>query len=93
MRKHQEITDPSSCLNKARSDEMLFVLLGRDCAAAHAVRAWIEERIRLGKNNREDTKIIEAEQWIVTVLAEQDASRRWAIAFGLTPPPFSELQD
>ena len=71
MRKCDETTDPSSCLNRAREDEWLFVLLGRDLAATVAVRAWIEERIRLGKNRRDDAQIIEAEHWIETVLAEQ----------------------
>ena len=72
MRKRDELAHPTSCLNKARDDEWLFVLLGRDAAAGAAVRAWIEERIRLGKNQRDDPKIREAEQWIVTVAAEAE---------------------
>lgn len=71
MRKRDELNHPRSCLNKAENDELLFVLLGRDIAAPAAVRAWIEERIRLGKNTREDAKIVEAEAWIESVLAEQ----------------------
>jgi hypothetical protein len=68
MRKRDELTDPSSCLSRARDDEWTFVLLGRDAAAPVAVRAWIEERVRLGKNTREDAQIVEAEQWIRAVL-------------------------
>jgi len=71
MRKRDELTDPASCMNRARDDEWTFVLLGRDLAATVAVRAWIEERVRLGKNAREDAQIVEAEQWIEAVLAEQ----------------------
>lgn len=70
MRKHEELTDPRSCLNKARDGEWLFVLLGRDRAAPVAVRAWIAERIRLGKNQPDDAQIIEAELWAATVEAE-----------------------
>jgi hypothetical protein len=71
MRKRDELTDPTSCLNRARADEWLFILLGRDRAAPVAVRAWIEERIRSGKNTRADAQIVEAEAWIAAVLAEQ----------------------
>jgi hypothetical protein len=71
MRKRDELTDPNSCLSRARADELLFVLLGRDRAAPVAVRAWIEERIRSGKNARADAQIVEAEAWIAAVLAEQ----------------------
>lgn len=51
MRKRDELTDPNSCINRAREDEWTFVLLGRDKAAPVAVRAWVEERIRLGKEH------------------------------------------
>jgi hypothetical protein len=71
MRKRDELTDPTSCLNRARADEWLFVLLGRDRAAPVAVRAWIEERIRSGKNARADAQIVEAEKWIEAVYLEQ----------------------
>ncbi len=64
MIKTKELTDPKSCLNKAKDDELLFVLLGRDPAAAVAVQAWINERIRIGKNKPNDPKIIEATEAI-----------------------------
>lgn len=61
MRKSQELADQNSCLNRAKDDEMLFVLLGRDIAAPTAIRAWCRERIRLGKNDsEEDEQISEA---------------------------------
>jgi hypothetical protein len=75
MRKRDELTDPGSCMNRARDDEWTFVLLGRDLASPVAVRAWIEERIRLGKNSREDVQIVDAEAWIAAVLAEQEGER------------------
>jgi len=70
MRKDQELSDPSSCLNKANGNEWIFVLLGRDRAAPVAIRAWIEERIRIGKNTKQDTQIAEAERWIEVVSAD-----------------------
>lgn len=47
MIKSEELANPNSCLNKARNNEMLFVLLARDPAAPAAIRAWIAERKRL----------------------------------------------
>jgi hypothetical protein len=65
------LADPKSCLNKAREDEWLFVLLGRDESAVVAVRVWIEDRILRGKNRPDDPKIQEAESWIKSVLRER----------------------
>ena len=62
MIKLQELSDPNSCLNRAKDDELLFVLLARDPAAPWAIRAWIDERVRLGKNAPDDAQIEEAEQ-------------------------------
>ena len=41
MKKTDELADPTSCLNKARDDERLFVLLARDPAAPVTIRAWV----------------------------------------------------
>lgn len=60
MIKRDEIEDTNSCLNKAQDGERLFVLLARDPAAPVAIRAWIAERIRLGKNAPGDEQIREA---------------------------------
>jgi hypothetical protein len=64
MRKSDELACEHSCLNRANDDETIFVLLGRDPAAPVAVRAWIEERIRLGKNMPNDAKILGAHECI-----------------------------
>ncbi len=71
MTKHDELTKPDSCLSKARDNEMLFVLLGRDAAAPAVVRAWILERIRLGKNQPGDPQLVEALEWARIVEGEQ----------------------
>lgn len=47
-------------MNRARDDEMTFVLLGRDAAAPGAIRFWARERVRLGKNSWQDLQIAEA---------------------------------
>lgn len=75
MRKRDELKDVKSCLNRALDDEWLFVLLERDRAATVAVRAWIDERVRLGKNQPTDAQIIEAENWIKTVRRLQGLAR------------------
>lgn len=67
MLKRDELTDPNSCINKARDDEMTFVLLGRDPAAPVAIRAWINERIRLGKNKINDKQIADATRCMVQI--------------------------
>ena len=60
MLKKDELTDPNSCLNKAKDNELVFVLLGRDPATPEAIRAWVRERVRLGKNTYSDPQIGEA---------------------------------
>lgn len=60
MIKREELTNPTSCMSRAHENEMTFVLLGRDAAAPVAIRAWITERIRLGKNKLDDEQIKEA---------------------------------
>ena len=70
MRKRDELTNPNGCMFRARDDEMTFVLLGRDLAAPVAIRAWIAERIRLGKNKPDDPQIVEAEQCAATMERE-----------------------
>jgi hypothetical protein len=60
MIKRDEIAHKSSCLNKARDEERLFVMLARDPASPVAIRAWIAERIRIGLNAPGDEQIREA---------------------------------
>lgn len=77
MRKRDAHNDPTSCWNKAQDDEPVFILLARDAAAPAAVRAWIEERIRLGKNKHDDSKIVEAEEWAAQVEHDQEHTEGW----------------
>lgn len=60
MIKREELTNPNSCLGRARIDEMLFVLLARDVAAPSTIRHWVQERIARGKNTQDDAQIKEA---------------------------------
>lgn len=60
MVKSDELTNPQSCMSRAKDGEMTFVLLARDSAAPVAIRAWVAERIRLGKNDINDEQIKEA---------------------------------
>lgn len=86
MIKRDEIEYTESCLNKARDDERLFVLLSRDPAAPVAIRAWVKERLRLGKNTPDDAQIVEAIECASLMeieRAETEAARhqekmRWA---------------
>lgn len=74
MRKRDELSRKDSCLAHAHPDEMLFVLLGRDVAAPVAIRAWVRERIRLGKNVDADAQIAEALAFAETMEKE---GRQW----------------
>lgn len=60
MRKHDELTNPNSCMSRADEREMTFVLLGRDVAAPHTIRLWAKLRIEMGKNKHDDPQILEA---------------------------------
>jgi hypothetical protein len=45
-----------NCHAAAMPDEPIFVLLGRDPAAPHAIECWVEERERLGKVETDDDR-------------------------------------
>ena len=62
MIKEEELSNPRSCLNKAKPGERLFVLRGADPAAPSTIRHWIGERLRLGKNSTSHEQIREADQ-------------------------------
>lgn len=51
MTKAEAIADPNSCWNKAKDDEHVFVLVGRDEAAPETIQAWCSTRIRMEKND------------------------------------------
>jgi hypothetical protein len=61
MIKRKEVSDPTSCLNRATDDEPVFVLLGRDVSAPTTIKYWIADRISQGKNVRSDPEIRDAE--------------------------------
>lgn len=60
MRKVEELTNPASCMSRAREDELTFVLLGRDVAAPDTIRHWVANRLLRGKNTITDPQIVEA---------------------------------
>lgn len=60
MRKFLELKHAGSCLNRAKDEEWLFILLARDAVAPATIRFWAAERIRLGKNSSDDEQIVEA---------------------------------
>jgi hypothetical protein len=60
MKKSEEIKNPESCFNKAKGNETLFVLLGRDPVAWKVVKEWCANRIIWGLNKPDDPQIIEA---------------------------------
>lgn len=60
MVKTDEISNPSSCLNRALPTERLFVLLARDASAPETIRFWADLRVRSGKNKETDPIIAEA---------------------------------
>jgi hypothetical protein len=74
--KREELSNPASCMSRARDDEMTFVLLARDPAAPYAILAWIKERIRLGKNKAGDAQLLEASQCAVEMAQQGPAPRR-----------------
>jgi hypothetical protein len=74
MRKRDEMTSPASCMSRAQDNEMTFVLLGRDAAAPAAIRAWIAERVRLGKNLPGDAQLVDAEECACVMENERTAA-------------------
>ena len=62
MKKKHELADPTSCLSRAKDNEILFILLERDDAAPETIRFWINTRIGMGKNKAGDNQMVEAER-------------------------------
>lgn len=87
MRKQDELTSANSCMAHAHPKEMVFVLLGRDAAAPFAIRAWADERVRLGKNTETDEQIVEARACADTMERE---GRSWVGA--VTPVTLDAAQ-
>lgn len=73
MRKRDELTNPNSCLNKAGDDDMIFVLIPSDEDAPDTIRDWVRRRIRRGKNQPGDPKMVEALENAATMERERQA--------------------
>jgi hypothetical protein len=69
MLKKHELATPTSCLNKAAPDEMVFVLRGKDPHAPQAIRLWAD----MSEGEQEPGKLAEAR-------AAADAMDKWRIA-------------
>lgn len=77
MRRKDEFSKAKTCFNNAHSEEMIFVLLGRDSAAPAAIRAWVNERIKQGKNVKGDMQTEEALDCARTM---EEEGRKWVDA-------------
>lgn len=77
MRKKDELAKQHTCMQHAHPNEMVFVLLSRDAASPVAIRAWVAERLRLGKNTETDPQIVEALECAATMESE---GRKWVNA-------------
>lgn len=75
MRKRDELTNPNSCMARAADDEMTFVLLARDVAAAETIRDWARRRVDYGKNEWSDPQIQEAMRCAETMERERRAAK------------------
>lgn len=75
MIKRDELADPTSCLNRARDDERVFVLRAHDPAAPSAIRRWADVRINLGKNKLTDPEIQSALELANGMEDEREISR------------------
>ena len=62
--KRESELNPLSCWNKAKKDEPMFILLGRDEMAQDTIRAWISFCLTSGKNARDDFQIQDAKRVI-----------------------------
>lgn len=87
MRKKDELSKAHTCMQHAHPEEMVFVLLSRDAAAPLAIRWWVAERLRLGKNTADDEQIVEALECAATMERE---GRQWVGAAKHYPPGMGE---
>lgn len=71
MTKAEELANPNSCLNKAKDDEMLFILRAKDVCAPFAIAEWIRKRIEIRMNRWTDPKIQEANRCVDTMVSQQ----------------------
>lgn len=61
MIKRDELSDPTSRLNRASEDEPVFVLRGADICAPDTILFWILSRLTAGWNQEDDNQVKEAQ--------------------------------
>jgi|SRR6516164_7956501 hypothetical protein len=67
MTKIDEYNLAASCFNKAKDNELMFILLERDLATPDTIRFWVKKRFDLGLNESIDTQIKEASMLANTI--------------------------
>lgn len=60
MTKQEEFSNQNSCFNRARQEELMFILLERDIATPDTIRYWAQLRVKSGKNTLKSAQIQEA---------------------------------
>lgn len=79
MNKQGELSNPTSCLNKAKADEPLFVLRAKDPYAPMAVRHWAA----MAYGHHEPEKVKEA----LALADEMEAWRKRNVALPVADAP------
>jgi hypothetical protein len=87
MLKKDELTKPNSCLNKARPDERIFVLLARDKVAPVVIREWCRLRRLHGLNTARDPQITEALECADLMEKERPVAGPAPLSYGTGPGP------
>jgi hypothetical protein len=75
MKKLLELESVNSCLNRAKNDETVFVLLARDECAPLVIRTWCGLRVGMGKNKWEDEQIQDALRCAEAMELEREKGR------------------
>src|SRR5215471_7269371 len=67
----ENTSDDGSCWNRARDDEQMFIMLGRDRHAPALIRLWAEMREREG----EDTAIVNEAREIAQLMEDEAVAK------------------
>jgi hypothetical protein len=82
MIKSAERSNTNSCWNKAWDDELVFVLLERDESTPVAIRAWVADRLKRGKNKPNDPQIVaaleDAHSIELNCAVAHEAAKQWS---------------
>lgn len=76
MTKAEHLADPNSCWNKAKDDEPIFVVLGRDLAYTATVHEWASARYEHGLNYFSDAKVVSALKTIADAFEYRTSQKR-----------------